>query len=196
MNLNMLAHAQKYYESEGFKEIEVPWIVSQDADDSCRPPDREPIRVLCNSIRHRGSRLPGSGEQGFVQMMLDGNLPPGKYQTFTPCFRDEAVIDLTHQSCFLKLELIIIWGGEKHAPTDRRPAGIMNVARDFMSRWGVETRLIHHDGEIDLVADAMFGEPLELGSYGTRSWKGNMWTYGTGLAEPRFSLARGWRDLR
>ena len=47
-----------------------------------------------------------SGEQSFLYLYLKNFLPKGKYQTVTPCFREE-VFDETHTKYFMKNELII-----------------------------------------------------------------------------------------
>jgi hypothetical protein len=168
--LNRFADAQRYYEQLGYENLEVPWFISREATNSTIPFGSSPIFTLFGD-------LPGSGEQSFLQMLLDGKFSTGKYQTITPCFRDEPVIDHLHRRAFLKLELIDL--------TESRCSGVMlKEAQGFYERY-ISTKVkVNWDG-YDLTTD----EGLELGSYGIRWYKDFHWVYGTGLAEPRFSCA-------
>lgn len=176
-----LVRFQELYRDNGYKIVGVPWKVTHEAA----------AATVDDEARLRNSPLPltrswdiGSGEQGFVQRMLDGTLSPGRYQTLTPCFRVEQAYDELHLPHFLKIELIIV--GEDEDP---RTA--------WWPMASLALRLIQQHGHLDcgLVstpegADLMCSG-VELGSYGFRKFQGHRWAYGTGLAEPRFSLVKG-----
>lgn len=177
--LNRFADAQAYYEKLGYENIEVPWFVSREATNSTIPFGSHPLSVFTSpsgSVFSFGD-LVGSGEQGFIQMLLDGKFSTGKYQTITPCFRDEPVVDLIHRRAFLKLELIDL--------TDNRSSGAMlKQAQDFHELYLDTAVQVNWDGY-----DLTTKDGLELGSYGIRWYKDFHWVYGTGFAEPRVSYA-------
>ena len=175
--------AMRYYKGCGFQNLEVPWFISEKAINATRP---EGARLFNTPFGY----LPASAEQSFIDMMLQDKLPHGQYQTLTPCFRDDN-LDEWHLNAFMKLELI-----------DTRPSAdyleIMRWAQFCLGKW-----LIPIDGpkvdvvqigphEHDLVIDG-----IEIGSYGKREFNGFTWAYGTGLAEPRFTMAwKRFKDLR
>lgn len=163
IDYNLLAEAKDFYVHKGFEYIEVPWRVSLEAIRSTHPD----ISVF---------DLIGSGEQGFVQLMLNGELPKGKYCTITPCFRYEPVFDGIHLPYFMKLELIDIFPD----------SGIWEpllAAKEFMGRYS-NLNLTKPSTGVDININN-----IEVGSYGRREYGDLRWVYGTGLAEPRFSYA-------
>lgn len=176
--LQNLAEAQRFYERRGYRNVDVPWIVDPRVDDELRPKDRNPL-----VIPHSG-HLPGSGEEGLVQLALDGWLRAGKYQTITPCWRLEPKFDETHLPYFLKLELI------KIGDNDYRE--LCDAAQEFMSL-DVKVRSVASADGVGRDLEDLRG--MELGSYGFRAAAGVVWSYGTGLAEPRYSMAQE-RDSR
>lgn len=166
--------AIEFYERKGFENIEVPWFLSEEAVNITRPKDAR----LFNTP---AGYLPASAEQSFLQMLIDGKLPAGRYQALTPCFRDDKT-DEWHQNAFMKLELI-----------DTTPDGdfgfiLENAKMCFelldMSVMQVKTVEGSREGELDLQING-----IEVGSYGIRKYKDLTWRYGTGLAEPRYSMA-------
>lgn len=212
-----LAEAMAFYVDEGFTPIEVPWIVEPHITRVTLPEGAVPF-----SFGNPGDPV-GSGEQGFVQMMAWRDLPPGRYVTLTPCFRDEAEDDL-HQKWFAKVELIHVLGEGEDA--DRAHTEILDLAQEFLSQY-VECSamkvtqstgeeywdLVGHRDRITFCEDPEYDEydpfetfdedafethlakdSIEIGSYGIREWAGNRWVYGTGMAEPRTStVARRFR---
>ncbi|UIS25232.1 putative RNA polymerase alpha subunit C-terminal domain protein [Erythrobacter phage vB_EliS-L02] len=129
----------------------------------------------------RGNCLVGSAEQGFLSM----NLPPDAYVGVTPCFRWERHNDLLTRDYFMKVELFVT--------SEEADLGhVMSDACEVM-------RIIGDDRDgacptIDVVEteegfDAMLGG-VEVGSYGERATSSQAWIYGTGLALPRFSVAK------
>lgn len=168
-----LLKAIQLYEAAGFTYIEVPWLVSEKAIKSTFQGHQSPTLKDLYAV--------GSAEQSFVQLQLDGKLPPGRYVTMTPCFRDEPVIDELHQNHFMKVEFYI---------TDDTSQNMFEVyvklARTLFSALCETTPKIvkKNDGTLDIEING-----IEVGSYGIREYEGTTWVYGTALAEPRFTLA-------
>lgn len=186
-----LIEAVHYYEKVGFKWLDVPWAVSKAAILITRPPHitEEPHHYNAGGIDF----FPvASAEQSFLQMQMDasnaGTPKTGSYVTMTPCFRNEAVLDELHQPYFMKVELIS-WDRTTSEDLSKLIAGarllfektlwidcVKNTDPDPI---GIEA--------YDLVTPHT---GIELGSYGIREHpKVGRWLYGTGLAEPRYSLA-------
>lgn len=161
--------AEAFYEAAGFKKIDVPWVIDRDAYQATFPEGRFPFFTL-------GGFLPASGEQSFIQLMLGGQLPTGKYQCTTPCFRDEAEYDELHLPYFYKVELILVGTSNYYY--------MMKDAEEFFSKYCEVQREPVTDDQIDLVEATT---RIELGSYGRRQFKDFCWIYGTGVAEPRLS---------
>lgn len=172
INYNILASSIDHYNNYNFKRIEVPWLVSHLSDDITRPDSAIPYIV------NNTKRLPASGEQSFINLLLKEQLPPGCYQTITPCFRNDEY-DMIHTKYFLKNELIIT-DLQLSAPIFR----LLIVAQRFFEKYlGVNTitRVKTKDGW-----DLMYND-IELGSYGYKEYGHLKWYYGTGVAEPRLS---------
>lgn len=172
-----IANAIKYYESEGFRQIETPWTVSPEIDDITKPKDR-----IHMQLKHNDKCLIGSGEQGFLYLYCKDYILPGKYQTTTPCWRYEHY-DGMHAKCFMKTELII---------TDDVCANnlfkLIDCAKRFFSQYlEVEVEKVDvHDSQVNYDIVSKNGH-YELGSYGIRQCEYVKWIYGTGCAEPRLS---------
>jgi len=184
-----IADSIDYYEDKGFKRIESPWAVSIAVADITRPEGKKASNDYV--IKHNNKALVASGEQSFLYLNLKNFLPPGMYQTVTPCFRNES-FDFTHSKYFMKNELIITDG----IYTRDRVLAIANDAKEFFSKYIKEESL-----SIDKVGDISYDvncnveykgkkRVIELGSYGIRSCEFLTWIYGTGLAEPRLSRAQ------
>lgn len=174
IDYNKISDALKYYQAKGFKYIEVPWIVSEKAD------------------QITGKGLPiwkgllgvhvASAEQSFLQLILENNLTAGKYVSCTPCFRNDKLDDI-HHKWFLKVELIDFVGYAKLA-NSKQVSGVndmINIAKEFFDRY-TEVNIMELEDHLDLTL-----EDTEIGSYGYRETKEFSWIYGTGIAEPRFS---------
>jgi hypothetical protein len=172
----LLGEAQKFYAARGFQYIEAPWLVSTKATYPTKPPE-------CKDFIIRSLALVGSGEQSFVQLMLDGNLEPGKYQTITPCFRDETTLSDSTRLGFMKLELIHI----SNSINDLKDM-ICHATKFMKMHADIRVQQMGYQNQYDIVtADE---QQLELGSYGMREYEDLNWIYGTGCAEPRLSIAR------
>ena len=98
--------AKNYYELNGYENIESPWMVDEEISNITKPKDKRNFFVSPDG--GKGDKvLVASGEQSFLQLIKDGLLKlRKKYQTTTPCFRDESeTTDLT-KTYFMKMELI------------------------------------------------------------------------------------------
>lgn len=183
LNLATFAKAEDYYVSQGFEKVVVPWAVSHDIIAITAPPHVKKVEIAENQV------LVGSAEQSFLQLIADGKLKPGRYQTTTPCFRNELSYDDFHLPYFLKLELI-----ETRNTDDKTLLDIIEVAKKWYSQYlAVDVLYVRPDPWDSVTLGKCFDiisrrDGFELGSYGVRSHpKLGTWIYGTGLAEPRFS---------
>jgi hypothetical protein len=173
INYKYISEAVDYYKGKGYRYVEAPWFVTEEAINVTRP---EKARTFQTFAGH----LVASGEQSFIDMR--GELCPGrKFQCVTPCFRDEPKHDSLHLRCFVKCELIIpLW-------KDDNPETFLEVvlkdAQVWLGKYG-GIRVV----TTELGKDIMWGN-IELGSYGHRQFKDFRWVYGTGVAEPRLSQA-------
>lgn len=167
ISADIIYRAGSFYQEWGFKPTAVPATIDPDISAVTRPPGRV-------DLPHLGRVYPASAEQSFLQMLRDKTLAPGRYQALTPCYRDEPVLDHLHHRIFLKVELIIV-GGSDYLP-------LLLLAQRFFSNLGIKTEAVPEGDHFDLMA----GE-VELGSYGIRRFEGQVYSYGTGVAEPRTS---------
>lgn len=170
----LLGKAVFHYECAGFKVMNVPWSVPADVAAVTCPEDWR-MYPFADEV------LVGSAEQSFMQMQFLGELPPGKYVACTPCFRNEPVVDATHQKYFMKVELY----STEESQTGKAME-FAKAAQNFVKAWGQSNATIVPTEEgLDLMLAG-----IEIGSYSTREHNGFKWTCGTGLAEPRFSFAK------
>ena len=172
INWSNIAQATEFYQAHGFEYIETPWIADYDTlAFTCSDVDR-----IITVDDNKG--LVGSAEQGFMQLAIDGKLPHVNYVSAGPCFRVEEYDEL-HQPQFFKVELFTLCNADNAAYAANE---LLNRAWKFMKC--VPNKVQTDDG-FDLEING-----IEVGSYGTRyheliGW----WAYGTGLAEPRYTLA-------
>jgi len=102
----------------------------------------------------------------------------GRYCTLTPCFRNEPEFNNLYRPYFMKVELF--------APSTVPYSKLMFDAQDFMAGEGLSSLVV----PINITSSDLYARGVELGSYGHRSMHLKTkisWSYGTGLAEPRFS---------
>ena len=168
-----IADAQAFYASKGFVEIPVPWIVQYEAYGATRPPDRKEFYTL-------DGYLNASGEQGFIELMLDGTTLT-KQCCVTACFREEPELDTTHQRYFVKLELIDMDVSQENLHS------MISTAKEFFDRYVPSgTEVVRTGTDSFDIVDQVHG--IELGSYGIRTYKTFTWIYGTGIALPRLDF--------
>ena len=182
IDYQILANAIAFYSQKGFNEISVPWIVSKYISDITMPADRTATFARTKCIEYVDPVLVGSAEQSFLQLRLDGNLPDGKYQATSPCFRDES--DDTHFPYFMKNELIVIRNSGVEDADEFCKEHLLMPAYEFMRSINSSVYIVQTDAGWDI----MKGD-LELGSYGYRYHASiGYWFYGTGVALPRISM--------
>ena len=171
INWARLARALDFYEGKGFRRIELPWHAPAEI---CKLTHTGPSYPFNNDY------LVGSAEQSFMHAQNTGSLPEGKYVALTPCFRREPVNSKTHLDCFMKVEL--------YSPNNQNSDMAIyfaKTAKEFMqSETGNLIKLIPTDEGHDLEINN-----IEVGSYMSRTGGGMSWSCGTGIAEPRFSVA-------
>lgn len=176
IDYSKLSKAQSHYEDLGYVPVDVPWWVSKSA--AAATFEGDPAYEI-----RPGKHLIASGEQGFLYMIMKGMLPAGRYQTVTPCFRNE-VQGPMHRKGFMKLELI----DTKYVNIGTLSEMLCHAV-DFFRQYVPE--VIYTDSEAYLAqpntACDLTCSGHELGSYGIRSYLGIDWVYGTGCAEPRLS---------
>ncbi len=119
------------------------------------------------------------GLSSTLKPIKENKLPNGKYCGLTPCFRDEKILDNLHQQYFMKVELINTINVNKNSLTE-----MINFAKNFFNNY-LKTEVI----QIDENSFDIFGNGIELGSYGIRKYNNTKYIYGTGCAEPRLSSA-------
>ena len=205
INYERIVKFRDFYINHGYKYIEGPWMVPTDICNITKP-DLQPSNEGLFSLSYNSKSLIASGEQGFLDLMRNGNISPGKYQTITPCFRNDR-IDRLHQQTFMKLELINILR-EDQIPTDQMVYDILNDAKkiilmdlqqkdvllvdnfDDNDRYSLYEADVPDIRKLDIYMNTNDNHPIELGSYGARTSPFGTWIYGTGLAEPRFSTAK------
>jgi hypothetical protein len=177
IDYSKIASAVTYYEAKGYKQIEVPWIVSLDTMLATRPKGARLFSTFAGE-------LVASGEQSFIE--IRDSLKPGKYQCVTPCFRDEPVKDELHRQYFIKNELI--WVLNSYEFSQPHLESVIQDALNFFKQYGtaevVDAPIFnaHYNKDIEL-------NGIEVGSYGFRIHEGFHWIYGTGCAEPRLTMA-------
>lgn len=161
-----------HYDCMGYKRIETPWLVTEAVDSITRPKDVEPFIVPAKK-----KNLIASGEQAFLYLYLKEYLPKGRFQTVTPCFRNDS-FDFTHTKYFIKNELI-----DTEDVTEKNLIDTVERAKTFFDPlFKYKTEVIKTSEGYDI----MLGD-YELGSYGIRSCQFLDWIYATGCAEPRTS---------
>lgn len=172
IDYKLLNSSLEYYESKGYCRIEVPWLVTEAVDSITRPKEVEPFIVQAKK-----KNLIASGEQGFLYLYLKEYLPKAKFQTITPCFRNDS-FDFTHSKYFMKNEII-----QTNDTSQERLEQTVQNALNFFQPFFCEELSIETtpDG-----FDIMLNE-YELGSYGIRECEFLKWIYGTACAEPRTS---------
>lgn len=168
-----------------FRYTDVPWIVSKEATLATLPEGAEPVTTQFGD-------LVGSGEQGFIQRMMDNNIEDGWWYTITPCFRAEPVFDELHRLYFMKIEMIVI--GKDVGLREVESMIAINMDCVSASR-GTRPAFVQKTMSKDpLQIDTFMRKPkdhdtlIEVGSFGIRKQGPYKWAYGTALAEPRSSL--------
>lgn len=198
IDYKLLGEAQSYYSKFGYNYIEVPWMVSANCDNITKPDDIQEMK-----IEYNGKHIIASGEQGFLYLRMKGYINNGRYQTITPCFRNEAQ-DNIHQKMFMKCELIeFVPAG---MDLGELKAKMNDIAKDAYAFFEIhakdpnelnytaynespQCRTLRNLCKLDIEYRG-----FEIGSYGIREYNDIAWIYGTGIAEPRFSKINSIRE--
>lgn len=188
MNYSNLSAAVNYFTARGYVYFpDAPWYVSQDAYYATKPDGAVDMRIAVPAGPL--GYLVASGEQSFIQMMIDGQ-PLKMAICVTPCFRMETV-STWKQRTFMKAELI-----NAHDVDLSHLVYLVGQAQGFFEQF-FSVRVLqtgsNSSGEptFDIVEK---GSRVELGSYGIRrievAGKRIEWIYGTACAEPRLSTVQ------
>lgn len=162
MDWMLLAHAIEFYKSLGYRYVDVPWIV---------PDATARMTFDGEGLACQAGTLIGSAEQGFLAIDI---APGDRLVSCSPCFRNEPVIDELHHLWFMKVELYI-----EGSHLDEVVDHALQFFKQHLDAYQV---LCSHGWDIE-------AEGIELGSYGVRYVNDRIWTYGTGLALPRLTIA-------
>lgn len=177
MYIENLYKAKRYYDDKGFNVHEVPWLIEEEYIRVTLPKGKNIFKVQPTDLC-----LLGSAEQSFIKFMCEMDIENYRIQAITPCFRDECFVSETTRLYFMKLELCHINPNN----ADESLQDIIDVSLGFY-REVIElpVSLVKTSEGFDI-----YYEDLELGSYGIRTYKDNTWVYGTGVAEPRCTIAQ------
>lgn len=174
INYQIIAASINYYEQKAFHRVESPWTVTSAISGITKPPNVEEFTIV-----EKNKVLVASGEQSFLYLYNKGFLPKGRFQTVTPCFRNDS-FDSIHTKYFIKNELIITDDVNNYYLQY-----MVNLAKDFFEKYFGKDKVIQvQTGEQSY--DLFVGD-IELGSYGIRQCDFLKWIYGTGVAEPRLT---------
>jgi hypothetical protein len=174
IDYQLLADSVDYY-APRFRRIEAPWTVSEYVNNLTMPEGKQAYK-----LEHNKKCLVGSGEQSFLYLQIKGFLPPGKYQTITPCLRDEQ-FSIIHTKYFMKNELIVT-----DDVSEDQLQFVVNICHDFFVRvLGQKILQVKTEDGYDLMWN-----DIELGSYGIRDFQFIRYIYATGCAEPRTSYCK------
>lgn len=186
INYKNISDAIEFYESKGFKYIETPWYVTEEVMSITRP--KEMTKDDDYYIKRNDKYLVASGEQSFIYLIFKGQIPPGFYQTVTPCYRFESINSI-HHKCFMKNELIYIGDNEDITTLEKiKQIIILNAVEFFENKLKEKLEIVSVPLETSINNQDIIYNGTELGSYGIRSYKSfARWVYGTGCAEPRLS---------
>ncbi len=188
-SLALLQVALDWWQAQGFAYVDLPWLVPQAYSDATRP-------AVCRDIQTLHGSFVASGEQSFLALWDAGELPPGArgYIGWTPCLRDEHVLDDLHQHGFMKAEWFVPVDAlsslaQRQTLTElvlKQVELFKRLATDLPPNIPVAVVLTPTaDDAVDLVLGG-----IEVGSYGVRQFKGRTYLYGTALAVPRFNVAQ------
>ncbi len=179
IDYNLLNNSIIFYEQKEFQRIETPWLVTEAVDSITRPKDVEPFIVGAKK-----KNLIASGEQAFLYLYLKEYLPLGKFQTVTPCFRNDS-FDFTHTKYFMKNELIQTKDVTK-INLEHMVINLEHMVENSLEFLQTKFSTLLHVETTAEGFDIMLDD-YELGSYGIRECNFLKWIYGTACAEPRTS---------
>lgn len=173
-----LITAQKHYTELGYKYVDLPWHCSTWVSDLTKPEDRKNIALF--DVPYKC--FVASAEQAFMEKIYKHELDTGYYQSITPCFRPEPVIDKLHNFYFMKLELCYVLENKTYFNKEKEIELVLIHAQELFITLGKNTTIEKiNDDQYDLLHNG-----VELGSYGFRNFFNRPFIYGTGISLPRF----------
>jgi hypothetical protein len=174
ISTRLIIEAVDFYQELGYQLIDVPQVVDFDVSQHTKP-EGVPEKF------HRGMKVyVASAEQSFLQLHKEGKLANGKYVAMTPCYRNESCLDDTHYNMFLKVELINVGSVNSEE--------CVYDSKRFFDIY-IPSVVVETDESINSFDIIGASCKTELGSYGVRNTlDGTSYVYGTGIAEPRFSV--------
>lgn len=175
---NLLNEAYKYY-SNLYNYLETPFLIPKKYTDYTKPHKNNSFLLNQEDFREQPHELVGSAEQGFIYLLLNNRIKQKKYFSITPCFRAERY-DETHQPWFMKLELF-------HLSSDKQD--LENMIQESMSFFSSKD-VVPQLEQTSINSYDILINNIEIGSYGFRDIEQYRFIYGTGLALPRFSIAK------
>lgn len=178
----LLMQASQYFTGLDYKQVEVPWIVPESLTQDTKPHDNRSFVMTSDMFKYQPHELVGSAEQGFIYALANKEIKPGAYWSISPCFRYDAY-DALHFPWFMKLELCVIPKPEQDKATLLKT--LIQHCMDLYTSFGEVPTLVPIGDTFDIEIN---GD--EVGSYGIREITETPYIYGTGLALPRFSIAR------
>jgi hypothetical protein len=172
-----ITNAIDFYTYHGFQYIQAPWHASEKAIRKTMPEGKRITKINTYPVN-----LVGSGEQVFIDLMMNKQLTFGRYICVTPCFRDDKIDEL-HGPYFLKAEWISI----NPISPEMELVWCLMKSFDFFEQYLECREEKKENNSYDIVSQ---NKGIELGSYGIQNDEEvGTWVYGTAIAEPRLSLA-------
>ena len=171
IDANLLMNAMNFYSNLGYKPCKCPTLVDEDIISHTLPENRKPLHHI------DGKFYVGSAEQSFLQKIKEGEMLYDKMMFITPCQRDEDVLDESHLEVFLKVELINL------------VSPVLMDVESFYKSIGYDISIVKTSCGYDIELNN-----VEIGSFGSNSYLGVNYFYGTGIAFPRIEYAMEVRD--
>ena len=184
INYKNITDSQDFYQNLGYKNIEIPWYVTQPIMDITKPDD---INSGDYYLKKNDKVLVASGEQSFLYLMVKGILTEGYYQGVTPCFRFEK-IDSLHRKTFMKNELIYASYNVNNDLNEEFEKILGDAKTFFKTKLNDNIDVVEVKQSNSIINYDLEYNGYELGSYGIRTHMNMKWVYGTGCAEPRLSF--------
>lgn len=194
IDYKLLASAIEHYRQFGFIQTELPWFIPKFMM------FKQPIfnSFVLTEGKHRADNasLIGSAEQSFVYLASTNQLISDRlYMAITPCFRDDELDEL-HYPQFMKLELFK-FGQVTYEQAKDDSKSLLSFARDLFRKFtnlDKNINIANTTQGYDLMLD-----DIEIGSYYANKFvildefpRTAFYSCGTGLALPRFNIARGY----
>lgn len=192
IDYKLLASAIDHYKQFGFVQTELPWFIPKFM--MIKQPIFNSFVLTEGKHRADNASLIGSAEQSFVYLASTNQLFSNSlYMAVTPCFRDDELDEL-HYPQFLKLELFK-FGQVTYEQAKNDSKSLLSFARDLFTKFSGSTIDIMNTTQgYDLMLD-----DIEIGSYYANKFvilnefpQTAYYACGTGLALPRFNIARSY----